>query len=295
MVDTRTDYSADAVAAARAVMLELVRLLGEFRDEIVIVWGWVPELLLPLARPAYRQYRCRSGVGPSADHRGRLPDDPRAPPAPHVRRSGFRMGFLRTTTLLDRPSWASLLRSVPARFPQSKGFCLTSLPLTRHQFSPRPTGSRGEDTLWALSEMESFPRVTSSQRKGHIPRRERYLGGCRPHGLGDRRICCDESSEERDENHGDPPLAGSPPARRACALSWRTALRSGLSGRQIVTRGPEAGAGARVIPHLPQWFRFGLGGRDFLPEDAERVFARLAAVAETGEVEPVCEYLGVRA
>lgn len=53
MVDTRTDYSADAVAAARAVMLELVRLLGEYRDEIVIVGGWVPELLLPLARPGH--------------------------------------------------------------------------------------------------------------------------------------------------------------------------------------------------------------------------------------------------
>jgi hypothetical protein len=53
MVDTRTDYSADAVAAARAVMLELVRLLGEYRDEIVIVGGWVPELLLPFARPGH--------------------------------------------------------------------------------------------------------------------------------------------------------------------------------------------------------------------------------------------------
>jgi hypothetical protein len=46
MVDTRTDYHAEAVAAARAVMLELVRLLGEYRDEIVIVGGWVPDLLL---------------------------------------------------------------------------------------------------------------------------------------------------------------------------------------------------------------------------------------------------------
>jgi hypothetical protein len=53
MVDTRTDYSAEAVAAARAVMLELVRLLGEYRDEIVIVGGWVPDLLLPLARPGH--------------------------------------------------------------------------------------------------------------------------------------------------------------------------------------------------------------------------------------------------
>lgn len=50
MVDTRTDYSPDEVAAARSVMLELVRLLGEYQDGMVIVGGWVPELLLPTAR-----------------------------------------------------------------------------------------------------------------------------------------------------------------------------------------------------------------------------------------------------
>lgn len=46
MVTTRTDYTAEAVEAARSVMLELTRLLGEYRDGIVIVGGWVPELLL---------------------------------------------------------------------------------------------------------------------------------------------------------------------------------------------------------------------------------------------------------
>ena len=50
MVETRTDYPPDEVAAARAVMLELVRLLGEYRDDMVIVGGWVPELLLPSAQ-----------------------------------------------------------------------------------------------------------------------------------------------------------------------------------------------------------------------------------------------------
>ena len=50
MVDTRTDYPPDEVAAARGVMLELVRLLGEYRDDMVIVGGWVPELLLPSAQ-----------------------------------------------------------------------------------------------------------------------------------------------------------------------------------------------------------------------------------------------------
>ena len=47
MVNSRTDYPAPAVAAARSVMLELVRLLGEYRDDMVIIGGWVPELLLP--------------------------------------------------------------------------------------------------------------------------------------------------------------------------------------------------------------------------------------------------------
>lgn len=43
----RTNYTADAVAAARSVLLELTHLLGQYRDDIVVVGGWVPELLLP--------------------------------------------------------------------------------------------------------------------------------------------------------------------------------------------------------------------------------------------------------
>ena len=46
MVTKRTDYTAEAVEAARSVMLELTRLLGEYQAGIVIVGGWVPELLL---------------------------------------------------------------------------------------------------------------------------------------------------------------------------------------------------------------------------------------------------------
>ena len=46
MVARRTDYTADAVKAARSVLLELTHLLGEYRDDIVVVGGWVPELLL---------------------------------------------------------------------------------------------------------------------------------------------------------------------------------------------------------------------------------------------------------
>ncbi len=46
MVTKRTDYLSEAVEAARSVMIELTRMLGEYRDGIVIVGGWVPELLL---------------------------------------------------------------------------------------------------------------------------------------------------------------------------------------------------------------------------------------------------------
>lgn len=46
MVTTRLDYAAGAVEAARSVLLELSRLLGEYRDHIVLIGGWVPELLI---------------------------------------------------------------------------------------------------------------------------------------------------------------------------------------------------------------------------------------------------------
>lgn len=46
MVSRTIDYSADAVEAARQVMLEVTRVLGEYANSIVIVGGWVPELLL---------------------------------------------------------------------------------------------------------------------------------------------------------------------------------------------------------------------------------------------------------
>jgi hypothetical protein len=49
MALTIRDYSADQVEAARSVLLELVHLLGEYRDDIVVVGGWVPQLILPLA------------------------------------------------------------------------------------------------------------------------------------------------------------------------------------------------------------------------------------------------------
>ena len=53
MVTKRTDYTAEAVEAARSVMLELSRILGEYREDMVIVGGWVPELLIEKAPRAH--------------------------------------------------------------------------------------------------------------------------------------------------------------------------------------------------------------------------------------------------
>ena len=47
MAVTQRDYSTALVSATKSVLLELIRLLREYRDEIVVVGGWVPELILP--------------------------------------------------------------------------------------------------------------------------------------------------------------------------------------------------------------------------------------------------------
>jgi hypothetical protein len=44
---TRRDYTAEVVEAAKSVLIELTHLLGEYRDSIVLIGGWVPELLIP--------------------------------------------------------------------------------------------------------------------------------------------------------------------------------------------------------------------------------------------------------
>ncbi len=43
---TRSDYQKNAVDACLSVMIELMTILGEFRDHIVLVGGWVPYFLL---------------------------------------------------------------------------------------------------------------------------------------------------------------------------------------------------------------------------------------------------------
>ena len=44
---TQRDYNHEAVEAARSVLVELIHVLGEYRDEIVLVGGWVPEFICP--------------------------------------------------------------------------------------------------------------------------------------------------------------------------------------------------------------------------------------------------------
>jgi hypothetical protein len=45
-VTTRRDYNAEALRATRTVLIELMQILGEFRDHVVVVGGSVPGLLL---------------------------------------------------------------------------------------------------------------------------------------------------------------------------------------------------------------------------------------------------------
>ncbi|MCC6354302.1 MAG: nucleotidyl transferase AbiEii/AbiGii toxin family protein [Verrucomicrobiae bacterium] len=47
MAGKRVDYTADAVEAAKSVLIELTHILGEYRDNMVLVGGWIPDLLLP--------------------------------------------------------------------------------------------------------------------------------------------------------------------------------------------------------------------------------------------------------
>lgn len=46
---TRRDYNEEMVQAAHSVLIELAALMGEYRDGIALIGGWVPELLLPEA------------------------------------------------------------------------------------------------------------------------------------------------------------------------------------------------------------------------------------------------------
>jgi hypothetical protein len=44
-VVTKKDYNQVAVKAAYSVLIEVARVLGEYRDNIVLIGGWVPQFL----------------------------------------------------------------------------------------------------------------------------------------------------------------------------------------------------------------------------------------------------------
>ncbi len=50
---SRRDYTAEAVTACKSVLVEMVHMLGEIRDQLVIVGGWVPVLLVTGATEAH--------------------------------------------------------------------------------------------------------------------------------------------------------------------------------------------------------------------------------------------------
>lgn len=50
MVKSAADHPPDAVQAAKSVLVELVHILGQYRDDMVVVGGWVPPLLMPDSR-----------------------------------------------------------------------------------------------------------------------------------------------------------------------------------------------------------------------------------------------------
>ncbi|MDB6037509.1 MAG: hypothetical protein JWM99_1350 [Verrucomicrobiales bacterium] len=50
MAGDRIDYSATAVDAAKSVLIELMHILAEYRDDMVLVGGWIPDLLIPTSQ-----------------------------------------------------------------------------------------------------------------------------------------------------------------------------------------------------------------------------------------------------
>jgi hypothetical protein len=47
MVETKRNYNEVQVDAARSVLLEVAHILSHYRQGIVLVGGWVPDLLFP--------------------------------------------------------------------------------------------------------------------------------------------------------------------------------------------------------------------------------------------------------
>jgi len=100
---TRKDYSEDLVKAARMVLLEIMHLLGEYRELIVLVGGWIPELLIPQTG---MKHIGSMDIDLAMDHRTFPPDGYRRIKELLTSR-GYREGkqpfiFYRTVTLNNR-------------------------------------------------------------------------------------------------------------------------------------------------------------------------------------------------
>ena len=99
----RRDYSEDIVEAARSVQLEVIRILGEYQENIVIVGGWVPELLIPNAEETHIG---SSDVDLALDHR-RITEAGYQTIREHLLSHGYEQGeqpfsFQRTVLKEDR-------------------------------------------------------------------------------------------------------------------------------------------------------------------------------------------------
>ena len=67
MAVTKVDYPELAVRAAESVLLELVRILGEYLDHIVVIGGMIPKYLVPSAE---ERHIGSIDVDLALDHRG---------------------------------------------------------------------------------------------------------------------------------------------------------------------------------------------------------------------------------
>ncbi|MDO9545687.1 MAG: hypothetical protein Q7J07_02925 [Pelolinea sp.] len=47
MVTSRKYYIPEEVSAAKSVLIEVMHILGDYRDEVILVGGWVPEMFFP--------------------------------------------------------------------------------------------------------------------------------------------------------------------------------------------------------------------------------------------------------
>jgi hypothetical protein len=104
MVNPRAEYSELAPEAAKMVLLELVRTLGEYRDDIVLVGGWVPELLFSDANP---KHVGSTDVDLALNHQS-LDDAKYRTILEHLRKRGYRQGsqpfnFLRDVNVSGNP------------------------------------------------------------------------------------------------------------------------------------------------------------------------------------------------